>query len=174
MRTSQQWWDEVKNSPEKLIEWLQDQYHGEVTAAIRIEKIFGNFPMPKEDMKIVKQIAKEEDIHAAWIADLLKVRGIEPKLLDKEERYWSKTLVDMHSVEDVAAIAHHAEHMRLERIKVIAADVTAPYDIVKVFRKILPMELRHEQVFAQLSCPEVIEAHRSSHELGKQILGLVA
>lgn len=173
MITSEQWWERVKNSPTELIDWLKDQYHGEVTAAIRIEKEFSKFLLNDGDKKIIKQIAKEEDIHASWIADLLTVRGVTPEILLKKERYWDRVLISKYSVEDLAAIAHHAEHMRLDRIRVIANDVTAPYDIVKAFRKILPMEIRHEEWFAQLSSPEAIEAHRTNHEAGKQALGLV-
>ena len=30
MKTSQQWWDDTKSDTEKMINWLKNQYHGDV------------------------------------------------------------------------------------------------------------------------------------------------
>ena len=32
MKTSVQWWEEVSKDQSKLINWLKNQYHGELTA----------------------------------------------------------------------------------------------------------------------------------------------
>jgi len=38
MHTTKQWWSTTKANSDLLIAWLEKQYHGEVTAADRIEK----------------------------------------------------------------------------------------------------------------------------------------
>ena len=135
MKTSKQWWDEVKVDQAKLIDWLKDQYHGEMMAAIRIQKLFldDSVKLTPSQRYTILRISKEEIIHARWVKELLANRGITAEVLTKEERYWDKVLpADQANAEELAAIAHLAETMRLERIQVIAEDVTAPHDIRKV------------------------------------------
>lgn len=73
----------------------------------------------------------------------------------------------------MAAIANLAENMRLERIKVIAEDSTADADIRAVFKKILPMEVKHEHIFGSMTNRESIIKALSNHEDGLNELGLV-
>lgn len=77
MKTVQEWWDEPKSDPAKLIEWLKNQYHGEATAADKIAKfILPQFDDSKQ-LFIIERIMEDEKKHASWIEVLLKSRGVE-------------------------------------------------------------------------------------------------
>jgi len=114
-----------------------------------------------------------EKNHAAWVLDLLVARNIRPTLLDKKERYWEKTLVGIDSFIKASAVAAHAEEMRLERIRAIANDETAPADIRAVFARILPQEEFHARAFKKMTTTAVYDATQDAHELGRTALGLV-
>lgn len=174
MKTSQEWWNEVKASPEKMIDWLKRQYIGEKTAALRVAQFAAQFANTERSETILNMISIQEANHAQWIRDLLEPRGVDVKVIDHEHnrRYWSKTLKGITSLTSGAAVASHAEAMRLERIRVIASDTYAPADIREVFQKILPDEEWHEKAFRSLSTPQDIEATRSNHEAGMAALGL--
>ena len=176
MKTSQEWWNEVKADPVKMIDWLKDQYHGEVTAAVRIKELFfvpGNTLTVKQANRLIR-IINEEKLHAKWVGKLLQSRGIKPQVLDKESRYWDKVLpTGTTDTQELAAIAHHAEAMRLERIKVIVKDPESPLDIKNVFIKILCMEGNHAKWFKELSSPEYIYSTKPNHQAGLNALGLV-
>ena len=95
MKTSQEWYDGIKNDKEKLDNWLKNQYHGEVTAAERIRELILCYT-PEQNANnwksVVEQIAKEEEIHAQWVGELLRARGIEPERLQKEHVYYQMPL----------------------------------------------------------------------------------
>lgn len=164
MRTSQVWWKEVKNSPEKLAAWLQKQEFGERLAAKRVSEL-----AERMNSAPIRKIAKEEGVHAEWVLNLMRVRNI-PAITEHPDRYWAHATFT--NDQEAVAVAAHAEKMRLERITVIANDVTAPYDIVTTFRKILSDETEHEEVFRLLSSKEHYEAARKNHERGASALGL--
>lgn len=137
MKTSKEWWKDTKKSPEKIIHWLKNQYHGEAVASERIRK----YILPHMEGKyafMVERIADDEERHASWVGKLLLDRGITPEILQKEERYW-KTVMTEDFTQDgnyAAAVAAHAEEMRLERISVIMEDSEAPQDIRETFKTI--------------------------------------
>ena len=174
MKTSAQWWNEVKANPALMTDWLKDQFHGEVTAAARIRE----FASTVSDARIastLNNIAEQEADHAEWVKELLTVRGITAEVLNKEERYWDKTLASEYknkSTQELAAIGAHAEAMRLERIQVIAADESAPADIRKVFAKILPQERYHERAFRFIAGDEAMAKALDAHKEGLAALGL--
>lgn len=171
--TSEEWWEEVKADPEKLTDWLQKQYHGEVTAADRIRDFSRNYAQPEtRAARILDLIASQEVDHASWVGELLVARGIEPVLLDKDERYWEQTLPQIGSFATGAAVAAHAEHMRLERIRVIAHDPETPEDIRTVFDRILPQEVFHERAFRSLAGPEAMQETVEAHLQGRNVIGL--
>ena len=172
-RTSQEWWDATKHNHQALVKWLKDQYHGERMAAVRIDQAFKGFELSILRRSLVTRVAREEAVHARWIGELLYNRGVEPAILDKEERYWSAVGVDMSTAEDVAAIAHHAETMRLERIRAIVEDPHTADDIRAVFKRILPMEVKHAKWFEFLTTPQHLAKHLDNHKAGRQALGLV-
>lgn len=164
MKTSLQWWTEVKASPEKLVNWLKNQYHGEAVASERIRQ----YIMPKMEGKyqfMVERIADDEERHASWVGTLLHNRGIEPKVLEKEERYW-KTVMTEDFTNDgnyAAAVAAHAEEMRLERIKVIMDDSEAPEDIRSTFKQIYKDELFHAKGFKLIAGDEYYNKASANH-----------
>ena len=174
MKTSQQWWNEVKANPTLMTDWLKDQFHGEVTAAARIREFAASVAEPRIQ-KTLNAIAQQEADHAEWVKELLTSRGIEAEVLQKEERYWSKTLSPEYkqkSTQELAAIGAHAEAMRLERIKVIANDESAPTDIRMVFSKILPQERYHERAFRYIAGDKEMKKALDAHKEGLAALGL--
>lgn len=177
MKTSKQWWEEIKADNTKLENWLQRQWRGEVTAAYRILRLASYVDQNSREYKILDKIADQERQHARWIEEILESRGIEVLVDDiknAEQRYWAQTLPSIKDFVTGTAVAAHAEKMRLERITEIANDETAPEDIRSVFKKILVDEVWHESAFRNLSTPEAMAAMSGSHELGKQSLGLEA
>lgn len=177
MQTSTQWWNCIKNDEQAIKDWLVKQYHGETTAAQRMEALLLDESVYLRPAQLVTLdvIAKQEAEHASWIGGLLSVRGIEPEVLkDRQERYWDETLGDeQHTADQLFAIAAHAEEMRLERIRVITNDEDAPADIRHVFGKILKDEEFHARAFKHNTSIKEYDAAKSNHEAGMKALGLV-
>ena len=174
MKTSQEWWDETKTSPEKMVHWLKNQYHGEAVASERIRK----YILPHMDGKyefMVERIADDEEKHAQWIGELLEARGITPEILVKEERYWKEVMTEDFTENGnyAAAVAAHAEEMRLERISVIMNDLTADEDIVKTFKNIYKDELFHAKGFKLIAGDEYYNLTSEKHAKGLEVLGLI-
>lgn len=173
MRSSKQWWEETKADPQKLNEWLIKQYRGEATAAVRIREFaMAHAPSPKDQLTL-GIIAGQELLHAEWVLELLKARGLEPDLDGAEERYWKETLPGIESFETGAGVAAHAEAMRLERIEVIANDPQAPKDVRETFRRIYADEQFHADAFSRMAGSDGLNRTRDNHEQGMKALGLV-
>jgi rubrerythrin len=172
MTTSKLWWNEVKNNSDKFNDWLIKQYRGEITAATRIKEFAKVYATDIHDIKILNVIANQESKHAAWVLDLLVARGINPSIERAEERYWKETLPEIESFETGAAVGAHAEAMRLERIKVICEDDSAPNDVRDVFQKILHEEIFHEKAFRNMAGVEAMMATSDAHNKGLELLGL--
>lgn len=174
MKTSQQWWDDTKSDTEKMINWLKNQYHGEAVASARIrEFILPHFTGKYEFM--VERIADDEERHASWIAILLQNRGITPEILQKEERYWRTVMTEDFNSDGnyAAAVAAHAEEMRLERIKVIMEDNDAPQDIQDTFKNIYKDELFHAKGFKMIAGEAYNGKAAEVHAKGLEALGLI-
>jgi rubrerythrin len=174
MRTSKEWWEYTKTSPDKLINWLKNQYHGESVASERIRK----FILPKMEGKyhfMVERIADDEDRHSQWVGKLLYDRGVTPEILQKEERYWKQVMTEDFENDGnyAAAVAAHAEEMRLERITVIMDDDTAPSDIRETFRNIYKDELFHAKGFKLIAGDEYYNKASENHAKGLEALGLI-
>jgi len=176
MRTTKRWWDEVSSCPDKMVHWLKNQYHGELTAADRILELSSKFSLTQVDADTIVAIVEDEIRHATWIKGLLLSRGIDPKKLDKEDRYWKETipaLENFNTFSYMCAVGHLAELMRLERIILLSEDSRFE-DISKVFKRILVDETRHVEAFKCMSSPEDIDLARVYHNKGINALGLVA
>ena len=172
-KTSADWWAEVKADPAKFNHWLQRQYTGETTAADRIVRLGEQFEVDERDQKILNTIADQERQHAAWIGGLLDARGVERVIGESESRYWAQTLPGITDFQHGAAVAAHAEAMRLERIEVICNDPEAPKDVRDVFKLILKDELWHERAFSKMAGGDAIMATLDAHDKGLEALGLV-
>jgi rubrerythrin len=173
--TSREWWAKVKQDPAAIRRWLLGQYRGESTAAGRIDKLrnaHAEIGTPQWDT--LTTIAGQERKHAGWMYELLSARGIEAKVEDRPERYWEKTLHGIVDLVSGAAVAAHAEKMRLERIEAIVEDIDAPTDIRDVFARVLPDELFHERAFREMAGPVAMKAAARAHADGRNALGLVA
>ena len=72
-----------------------------------------------------------------------------------------------------AAVAAHAEEMRLERISVIMNDEDAPSDIRKVFTDIYKDELFHAKGFRLIAGDEYYNKTSEKHARGVEALGLI-
>lgn len=174
MKTSQEWWDETKNSPELIDNWLKNQYHGEALASERIRK----FILPHMEGKyhfLVEKIANDEDTHAKWVSELLNSRGITAEILKKEERYWKEVMTEDFNDDGqyAAAVAAHAEEMRLERIEVIMKDPESPKDIKKVFTQIFKDEQFHAKGFKLIAGDDYYNKASENHAKGVEALGLI-
>lgn len=174
MRTSLEWWNDTKVSPEKIANWLKNQYHGEAVAAERIRK----YILPSMEGKyhfLVEKIADDEDKHSQWIGKLLRTRGVTPEILQKEERYWKEVMTEDFTSDGnyAAAVAAHAEEMRLERISVIMDDEKAPADIRDTFKNIYKDELFHAKGFKLIAGDEYYNKASANHAKGLEALGLI-
>jgi tRNA isopentenyl-2-thiomethyl-A-37 hydroxylase MiaE len=174
MKTSQQWWDEVKNNTELLHEWLVKQYRGEVTAAIRIRAVIEKFDLTAKAKRILNEIASQEEKHAELVLKLLTDRGITPSVEHAEDRYWKEVLPSAVDFATTAAIGAHAEAMRLERIGAIVSDPNTKGDIRLVFAYIQKQEVWHAHAFTKLAGAVAMEQTQYTQEQGRAILGLVA
>lgn len=177
LRTTEEWWAEVSNDPDKMVSWLKDQYHGEITAASRIEGLLKTHAVTNRfAIHLINRIVKDELKHAAWISRLLVDRGIIPEVLNKESRYWAETMpkyLEINTFSYACAVAHLAEEMRLERITLLSGDSNHS-DIAAVFMRIEPDEEFHTIAFATLSTEKDIEIARKYHKNGMNALGLIA
>jgi len=187
LKTSDQWWTEVKANPEKLTKWLKKQYHGEITAHQRINKFIETFLPESPELKASPQktsfkqiltiISDQELTHAQWVGELLQKRGIEAKVLeDKQERYWNETIPQVKDFATGAAVAARAEEMRLKRISAITNDTTLDKsfeDIQQVFAKILPQEQFHAKAFAKMAGNEAMKSVIEAHKQGMVAIGLI-
>ena len=171
MKTSLQWWEEIKTDEHQLNAWLLKQHYGEKTAYTRITELQNRVP-DRKSKQILNLIAEQELTHSEWIEGLLTTRNFIP-IATHSERYWKETLNDSLTLTELFAVAAHAEGMRLERINAIANDKTAPPDIREVFVKILKDETFHEKAFKALAGEIAYEAARGNHEKGLASLGLV-
>lgn len=174
MKTTKEWWLDTKQSPEKIINWLKNQYHGEALASSRIKE----FILPHMDGKfafMVERIADDEERHAQWVGKLLLDRGVEPEILEKEERYWKETMTEDFKSDGnyAAAVAAHAEEMRLERIKVIMDDESCDSDIRDTFKNIYKDELFHAKGFKLIAGDDYYNRASENHAKGLEALGLI-
>lgn len=153
MHTTKQWWDETKSDEAKLSHWLKRQYVGELAAVNLLSEVllkFGADMTPRQWHDVAK-VMMQEALHAEWVKGLLDTRSIAvEKDADPQRRYWMEVLPEVDNLEKAGAAAYDAEHMRLYRIREIALDVDAPADIRDVFKRILPHEEWHEEVFEDL------------------------
>lgn len=171
MKTTQQWLDEVKADPAKLTHWLERQYIGEITAAKRIRKLAED--APEKFKPVINRIADDEAQHAFWVGELLVTRSIDiPVIEHAEDRYWEPILNNLHSFEEITGAGHHAETMRLVRIRALAADTEIASDIRQTFSNILPDEEFHAKAFAAMSNESAIMSSKLLHEQGLDMLGL--
>jgi len=173
MKTSEQWWDETKGSEQKIVNWLKNQYHCEAVAAERIRK----YILPNLEGKfqfMVERIADDEVRHSEWVGKLLSDRGVTPEILQKEERYWKEVMTEDFTTDGnyAAAVAAHAEEMRLERISVMN-DENAPIDIRKVFTDIYKDELFHAKGFKLIAGDDYYNKASENHAKGLEALGLI-
>lgn len=168
---TQEWLNKVTSSKEELHHWLERQYIGEMTAAQRIGQLVQEAPVKFKP--VLAKIAADELQHAMWVWELLAIRDIKAPVIEHaEDRYWKPILSELDTFEKTAAAGHHAEGMRLVRIRALADSDKVDEDIRDVFRRILPDEEFHEKAFGAMSDEDNIKFMREKHEAGLDMLGL--
>lgn len=177
MRTTQEWWEEVKSSSSLLEEWLVRQYVGEMAAVNLLSNVLIRFggDMTDTEWQDVYKVMMQEAKHARWVKHLLGDRGINiPTGLDATRKYWEEVIPAVETLDDAAHAAHNAEHMRLERISIIAKETDPDFkDLQNVFSMILPDEQWHEEVFRKLRRIDFNSKMNTAHESGLRALSLV-
>lgn len=173
MKTTNQWWTEVKADESKLHAWLRRQYVGELAAVNLLSELLIRFgsKMDSHQWETIHKIMMQEAVHGHWMKLLLDARGVKPEEnASAERRYWAEVLPAVDSFEKAVAAGYHAENMRLVRIREIAHDESAPSDIRETFQKILPHEEWHEEAFASMMNGADITPF---HEKGLRALNLM-
>ncbi len=178
MRESTEWWNETKADKAKLHHWLQRQYVGEFAAVNLLSMILirHGAEMTPAEMHNVYRVMCQEALHGSWMAELLAAEGIRPEPhADATRRYWEDVLPAVGDFRDAMQAAQQAESMRLHRIRAIAEDDSgdAPLHICEVFKRILPHEEWHEQVFGEMRGDHDNPALHAGHTAGLAALSLV-
>lgn len=115
----------------------------------------------------------QEATHAKWMRQICASRGVglEPDA-SAERRYWKEVLPHVSNFREAMAAAFHAEHMRLDRIRCVAAETDPAFvDLAKMFARILPHEEWHEEIFDVMQNGGSGEITRY-HEKGLEALSL--
>lgn len=173
MKTPATWLEEVLGSVAKLDNWLQRQYVGECLAYERMMTLAKNYELSSKEKTVLEIIAKDEQKHSSWILKLLLNRQITiPRISYDEDRYWKATLTSNMSKDQLFAIGHHAEDMRLRRIKLLSSDTRVTDDIRTVFGFILKDEKFHSKAFKNLASKEALTEMAGNHKAGLDALGL--
>ena len=173
MKTPEMWLEEILASPEKLDNWLARQYVGEKLAAERITELSMSKDLSEAAQIDILSVALDERTHAAYIKALLQHRGLPiPDVSMEKDRYWKEVLPNALTLDQKLAAGHHAETMRLHRIRLLASDKRVPGSIPQVFRTILADEERHAEIFAKHASVEAIAEMAEHHEAGLSALGL--
>lgn len=174
MKTSREWWLATKSSEAAMNDWLVRQVIGEREAAARIEQfILANEGLPATVVRAVRKIAADERRHASMVQKLLDTRGVSADE-NHSARYWPQVVsAATLGPKEACAVAAHAEKMRLERLRVIAADTDAPADVRSCFKSILADEEWHERVFRQAAGSDAMAATLSAHLNGTAAINLI-
>jgi len=168
MKTSKQWWDETKNNTVKFNKWLSQQWLAEAVAFGKIKELALNDP---ENAAILTKIATDELKHSLLLKDLCVSRSI-AIAQRSTDRYYGSINLESLSKDELYAIGHYAEGMRLSRIRAITEDQDAPEDVSFVFSIILKDEIMHEKAFKAIASKDALQRMKNKHELGVQALGL--
>ena len=170
MKTSKQWLEEVKQDKTKFNNWLSQQWLAEEVAAKRIFDLVGKTANQKEK-KLLARISKDEVKHAELLKQLCTNRNI-PMATKSTDRYYDQIELDKLSQDQLYAIGHYAEGMRLSRIKAICEDKSMSVDIQEAFKVVLTDEIMHEKAFGKIASYEALKQMQGKHELGVAALGL--
>lgn len=176
MKNSTTWWNDTKNNQENLRDWLQRQYVGEFAAVNLLSEILIRFghEMNGDQRRNIYKVMLQEALHGQWMSQLLENRGWAPEAQpDVTERYWKNIIPNVKNFQDAMQAAAQAENMRLQRIRAIVNDPTAPADIHKVFEQILPHEEWHEEVFTTMCGDYHNPEIKQGHDQGLSSLSLV-
>ena len=175
MKTSQEWVQDLATDTEKVKNWLQRQYRGEVRASIKIGHLASISGTGLESV-VLGKIARDESKHARWIKDLYVSLYDESPNSDQENasnRYWAAQEDQDFTPDELYALGAHAEAMRLERIEAVI-DCAALAPIIRdVFKNIRKDEVFHADAFAAMASTSAMDRMEPLHQEGLKALGLV-
>ena len=174
-RTTAQWWDETRASEARLVDWLQRQFHGEAYAVSLMNHFLALYeddiePWVKPNFEF---IVKQEALHAKWVGQLLVRRGVQPKMLEKKERYWGEVRHKIRSFDTYCAAIHLVENMALAKDVAISGHDKTPPDVHEVFRRLKVDETFHAGFYGLVAKPEALEEMWVHHRRGMEAIGLV-
>lgn len=168
-QTSEQWLESVKNNKDKFNTWLSQQWLAEVKATHEIKVLADN--AEDKHKKVLLRISNDENKHTNLLKELCEKRGL---TIAKESTNRYYNTVELHTLtqDELYAIGHYAEGMRLSRILAICNDAEMDADIKESFAVILKDEIMHEKVFGRIATQEAKTKMKGKHELGVAALGL--
>jgi rubrerythrin len=169
MQTSVQWLDSVKINKYKFNNWLSQQWLAEVKAAQEIKILSDN--AEDKHKKVLLKISSDESKHANLLKELCEKRNL-TIAKDSSNRYYDNIKLQSLSQDELYAIGHYAEGMRLSRIRAICNDPEIDFDIRVSFSNILKDEIMHEKAFKRITSESALSAMRGKHDLGVAALGL--
>lgn len=169
MQTSEQWLKSVKTNKSKFNNWLSQQWLAEVKAQDEIQKLQTN--AKEKHKKILSRIALDEGKHAELLRVLCEKRNVSIAK-DSTNRYYGSIKLPELSQDELYAIGHYAEGMRLSRIRAICNDPDIDADIKSTFAVILKDEVMHEKAFGCIASKSALAKMKNKHELGVAALGL--
>ena len=140
---------EMKRDPMWLTGWLDGQHTGELNAVASMEALLAAFRAQPEKGKqalLVERVVAQEKNHVELIGQLLKSRGVAPRMPDHTE-----VLPGMDETGRGCAIASRAEAGPAGEIRIIVTDPETADDVRRVFSKVLMEESFHERAFAHLA-----------------------
>lgn len=120
---------------------------------------------------ILTKIANDEFYHSVLLEGLCITRSVEIAKTSTN-RYYGSINLESLSKDEIYAIGHYAEGMRLSRIRAIIEDQDTPEDVYYVFSIILKDEIMHEKAFEAITSKDSLKRMKNKHELGVQALGL--
>lgn len=142
-------WTAAKATPAFLINWLQQQVLGELSAIASMDQLrttLASTEGAETKVAVVDMVLKDEHNHVHLLGELLRARGTEPN-----PNLQGIPLEHMDEEILGCAIASRAEGVRLGQIYIVMNDADVPADVRVVLEKISKDETFHQKAYAHLA-----------------------
>ncbi|MCK8825304.1 ferritin-like domain-containing protein [Fuchsiella alkaliacetigena] len=135
----------------KNFELLLDDYAGKVSEVTAVKQYFHHHLVVEEEdvAELLEDVAIEEMKHMDQLGNFLEEAGVDPRIWDAEERYWSGDYVNYQY--DVCDILRADIDAELEAILQYYQHIEAISDpqVEMMLNRIIKDELRHIGLFMQ-------------------------
>jgi hypothetical protein len=167
------WWERILDE-DRVNEWLLRLHQAETQGGDRFEQLAVRWDLQGEAAVIVSIIASDEYVHGEFVANALRVRGVEPPTAwaPAPERYWDAIYRGVSDRGTACAAAAIGEMLALNRFRVLIAHPRTPEDVRALARLILPDEERHARQLRALAGKRGMDRVRPFHRAGMAALGL--